>query len=108
MPRRYAGRLPSGTTTINEQGHRRLLDATILIAQTVATDELEEKTNALAQAWLNRAQSADSDKSTADLLAEAGALMLQIETADSLLGRMSEDRHQQITTWLNAYLNRKE
>ena len=105
LAKRYVGRLPSGTTAINEQAQRMLYRGLILIAQAVELDQLHDKSNAAALQLLD--QVSEGSITAAQLLTQVGALLLQIESEDGLISRLSSNRNQQISTWLDKYLSRK-
>lgn len=100
---RYVAQLPAGETEINEEGRRRLSLALILLAQAIEANELLEKSDAAARALLSTV----TTEPAARLLAEAGALLFQIETEDNVFTQIRDTRKRQLTAWLDEYLNRR-
>lgn len=107
LPARYIGRLPPGATAISGTGDKLLRQAIVLVAQALETNELYDQSESAARAWIVQVQDTALSVDAAQLLAKAGALLLQIEAEDRLIERLSSSRKQQISTWLDNYLNRK-
>jgi hypothetical protein len=100
---RYVGSLPVGAQSLNFIGYLQLLTAALLINEAYVLDELSDKVNPAAGQWLGDLRKADSLPAIAQLLAEAGALLIRIQGSDEELGRMAESRRKLVDAWVTAY-----
>jgi len=104
LRRRQFLQLPSSAPTIGAREERLLRTGLVILAQAVESNQLHEASDEAARKLIKA--SADPIARTATLLSQVGPLMLQIESEDRLITLLSSDRHEQVSTWLNEYLNR--